>query len=400
VTATSRRLLAALLFAFPRPFRDEYGADMEACFADRLAVVRRQGRRAVARLWLRTAANLVMAGCAERRRSSFLSMPAASEGHPMTGWTQDLRYALRRLRQEPGYTAFVVLTLALGLAANVAVFSVVNGVLWTALPFPDSGRLVAIYGRFLPESGFDFPQFSLSNPELLDYGTENRTMAAVGGWQSVTVTVGGSGEEPERVPAVNATPGLFSVLRVPPYMGRVLGDGDRESGPASVALLSHGFWKRRFGARADIVGQPIVINGTPRTVVGVMPGTFDFPAGVQVWLPMYIDPASPGNRQGHSTDAIGRLADGVGIEQASREMDVLMAGWKGRFPAIHTGHFLYLAPLLEDTIGDVRPALSVLLAATGLLLLIVCANVASLVLARAERRAREAAIRSALGSGR
>ncbi len=318
----------------------------------------------------------------------------------MAGWTHDLRFAVRRLGREPIYALFVVLTLALGIGANVGVFSVVNGVLIRALPFPDSDRLVAIWGRFLPESGFDFPQFSLSIPELVDYQHENRTMAGVGGWLDDTVTIGGVGEEPERVSSAAVTPSLFDVLRVPPALGRVFGDSDRQTGPEPVVILSYAFWQRRFAGRLDIVGQSVVLNGTSRTIVGVMPRRFEFPAGAVLWTPLVIDPANPGNRQAHSYSAIGRLADKVAFETARQEMDVLMRGWRQRFPAIHTGHYLYLTPLLEDTVGGVKSVLLVVLAATAFLLLIVCANIASLVLARAEGRAREAAIRIALGSGR
>jgi putative ABC transport system permease protein len=346
---------------------------------------------------------MVLSGMAERWRSSLTLHqpgPPPRRGAFMAGWTQDLRFAIRRLRREPIYALFVVLTLALGIGANVAVFSVVNGVLIRALPFPDSDRLVAIWSRFLPESGFDFPQFDLSVPELVDYQQENRTMAGVGGWQTGTANVGSAGEEPERVRAAAVTPGLFNVLKVPPALGRIFGDGDRQTGPDAVVILSHAFWQRRFAGRQDIVGQSVVVNGTPRTIVGVMPRSFEFPSGTLIWTPLVIDPADLGSRQAHSFSAIARLADNVTYETARQEMDVLMRGWRDRFPSIHSGHFLYLTPLLEDRVGSVKPILLVVLAATAFLLLIGCANVASLVLARAETRAREAAIRSALGSGR
>ncbi len=398
------RAVTWLLHAFPRRFRDTYAADMTADFTDRLSDARRSGTRAAISLWSRVASDIVVAGLAERRHSSIIP---AGEPHRaqhwssfMTGWTQDLQYAWRRLRRQPGYGVFVVMTLALGIAANVAVFSVVNGVLLTPLPYDQSDRLVAVRGRFLPESGFDFPQFPLSYPELLDYRNENRTMAGVAAWDTGTATIGGRGEEPELVDAAIITPNLFSVLRATPQLGRIFGDADRRVGPAAAVILSHGYWQRRFGGHENIVGQGIVVNGTVRTVVGVMPKGFDFPPDTRLWTPLTIDPANMGSRQAHGTRVIARLADGVSFETAQAEMDVLMAGWRKRLPEIHTGHFLFLAPLLDDTVGTVRAILRVLLAATTFLLLIVCANVASLVLARAERHARELAIRSALGSGR
>jgi putative ABC transport system permease protein len=398
------RVVTWLLLAFPRRFRDAYAADIAADFSDRLAVVRTSGRRAVFAFWARTAANVIAAGLAERRQSSFVSeLPAPPGPHRrvlMIGWTQDLPYAWRRLRREPAYALFVVLTLALGIGANVAVFSVVNGVLLKPLPYAESNRLVAVWGRFLPESGFDFPQFPLSIPEFVDYRNENRTFASLGAWETNTVTIGGRGEEPERVGGAAITPSLFAVLRATPELGRLFGEADRLDGPAGAVILSHALWQRRFGGRKDIVGQSLVMNGTARTIVGVMPKSFAFPPDARIWAPLVINPANLGSRQSHGTDVIGRLADGVEFETAQREMDVLMRGWRERLPVIHTGHFLYLAPLLDDTVGTVRSILRVLLAATAFLLLIVCANVASLILARAERRARELAIRTALGSGR
>ncbi|HEX5217287.1 MAG TPA: ABC transporter permease [Vicinamibacterales bacterium] len=403
MTGAGARVFAALLRAFPRSFRDAYGPDMAAAFDDRRRAARRTGRLAVAALWLRTAINLTAAGIAERRRSSLtidsIALPSAHRGHLMNGWLQDIRYALRRLRREPGYALFVIATLTLGIGANVAVFSIVDSVLLHALPYDRSDRLVGIWGRFLPESGFDFPQFVLSNPEYLDYQRDNRSVEKVGALQQTNMTIGGAGEEPERIRGAVVTPSLFDVLRATPARGRLFTADDRP-GPNGVVILSDGLWRRRFGGRDDVVGAQITVNGSARTVVGVMPKSFDYPEGNTIWTPLYIDPANPGGRSSHSTRAIGRLKDGVTLETAANEMAVMMQGWRQQYPTVHNGHFLYLSSMLEDTVGDVRPVLRLLLAATAFLLLIVCANVASLVLARAERRAREVAIRAALGSGR
>jgi putative ABC transport system permease protein len=400
-----------LLRAFPRRFRDAYGDDMSADFSRRLDAARSAGRLPAIAFWLRTGANLITSGLAERRRSSFIvAVPGANAPQPahqlkkrgrlMSGWTQDLRFALRRLRHERGYAAFVALTLALGIGANVAVFSVVDGVLWRSLPFYQADRLIGVWGRFLPESGFDFPQFVLSNPEYFDYRMENRTMADVGAWLQSTATLGGPGENPERVEAAVATPSLFSVLGARPLLGRVINETDPPPGPSSVVVLSHSLWQSRFGGREDILTQRLLVNGTSRVIVGVMPPDFDFPEGARFWVPLVITSSVLQQRQSHGTRAIARLKDGVTIEAARQEMTVLMNGWRERYPKIHAGHFLYLNPLMDDIVGDVRPALKVVAAATAFLLLIVCANVASLALARAERRGRESAIRAALGSGR
>ena len=378
---------------------------MAADFARRLHAARARGFSNVIVLWCRTAVDVVAAGLRERRRSSLdVTIPGAlapsKRGGLMNGWTQDLRFAWRRLRREPGYAAFVTLTLALGIGANVAVFSVVDGVLLRALPHDQPDRLVGVWGRFLPESGFDFPQFVLSNPEYFDYRAENRTMAEVGAWSTSTATVGGPGDNPERLLAAVATPSLFSVLRAQPLLGRLINDSDPPPGPTSVAVLSHALWQSRFGGRADILEQRITINGTSRAIVGVMPKEFDFPEGARLWVPLVITSSVLEARQSHGLRAVARLKDGVTLQAAREEMTVLMNGWRERFPRIHTGHFLYLNPLMDDVVGTVRPALGVVSAATAFLLFIVCANVASLALARAERRARESAIRAALGSGR
>ena len=399
------RAFRLLLRAFPRGFRARYGEDMAADFTGRLAAARRRGTGPALAFWLRTGLNLIAAGVAERRQSSLIvnhpgALVPGKRGNLMRGWTQDLRYAVRRLRREPAYATFVAVTLALGIGANVAVFSVVDGVLWRALPYEQADRLIGVWGRFNPESGFDFPQFALSPPEYFDYRVENRTLADVGAYIGSSGTVGGAGENPERVAAAIATPSLFSVLRAKPLLGRVINESDPPPGPSSVVVLSHALWMSRFGGRPEAVGERLLVNGTSRLVVGVMPREFDVPAGTQFWVPLVITTSDTAARQSHSLQAIGRLKDGVTLEEARAEMDVLMRGWQARFPNIHTGHFLYLNPMIDDVVGDVRPALKVVAAATGFLLLIVCANVASLALARAERRSREAAIRTALGSGR
>ena len=187
----------------------------------------------------------------------------------MSGWTQDFRFAFRRLRREPGYALFVTLTLALGIGANVAVFSVVDGVLLRSLPFHEADRLVGVWGRFLPESGFDFSQFVLSNPEYFDYRMENRTMADVGAWSTSSGTVGGPGENPERLAAAIATPSLFSVLRAKPLLGRMINETDPPPGPSSVVLLSHSLWLSRFGGRDDVINQRLTINGTQNKAIKI-----------------------------------------------------------------------------------------------------------------------------------
>lgn len=401
---TVELLFAGLLYLYPRRFRSEYAVDMRRCFADRWAEAARDRRRAF--LLVSTLANVCTTAAAERWRSSLDATVAPSPVVPSTGGfmstlVQDVRYAMRLLRRQPGFSLFVVLTLAIGIGANTAVFSVVNGVLLKPLPFPDSERLVSVIGRFDPESGFNFPEFPLSGPEYVDYRSESRAMEDVAAYRRFSVTVGGPGAEPERVIAALASANLFSVLQVTPVAGRPFGAADDAPDAPATAILSYGYWHGRFGGEPSVVGRVVPMNGVPTTIVGVMPEGFTFPGTTtRIWQPLQIDPANPGNRKGHDIRAIGRLAQGTTVESATVEMRTLMNGWKARFPDIHTGHYLFLRPLLDDVAGSVRPALMLLLGATAFVLLIVCANVSNMVLARGELRVREMAIRGALGANR
>lgn len=385
------RLVRVLLALYPRAFRRAYAADMTRLFAERHAEAVRDGRPW--RFTLRALANLAATGIAERWQG----------GRPtMTGFARDIRYALRLLRRQPSFALFVILTLGVGIGASTAIFSVVNTVLLRPLPYDDADRLVRVWGRFDPESGFDFPQFPLSNPEFLEYQAHTRALEAIGAFANSAVTVGGdAASDPERVRAAAFTAAMFDALHVAPAPGRPFSAEEMQPGGPDVAVLSHGYWQTRFGGDASVLGRKVSINGRPTEVVGVMPEGFGYPSlETRLWTPLRIDPADPGGRSSHGVHAIARLADGASFESARAELAVLMEDWKVRFPDVHTGHYLFLQPLLEDVAGTVRPTLLTLLGATGLVLLIVCANVASLVLARGEGRTREIAIRGALGSDR
>jgi putative ABC transport system permease protein len=392
----------ALLRLYPRAFREAYAEDMELLFVERLRELRSPGARV--EFLTRTIGNIAFTAFAERWTRQPPSLPTPfpkKKGEPMTGFLQDARYAFRLLRRQPAFALFVVLTLAIGIGANSAVFSVVNGVLLRPLPFEESDRLVAIWGRFDPESGFDFPRFVLSNPEYVDYRNHSRAVGEMAAYQQRSTTVGTPGSDPERVPSAAVTSSLFPLLRVQPALGRAFTAQEDTPSGAPVAVLSHGYWRSRFGGDPSIIGRVISMNGVPTQVIGVMPATFAYPRpDTDIWVPLRINPANPGNRQGHSTRAIGRLAPGVELATARAELQSLMGDWKATYPDIHTGHYLFIRPLLEDVAGTIRPALLLLLAATGFVLLIVCANVASVVMARGEARIREMAIRGALGAER
>jgi predicted permease len=315
----------------------------------------------------------------------------------MSGIFQDMRYAARQVRKAPGFAAIAVITLALGIGANTAIFSVVNGVLLRPLAMRDPDRLVRIW-HTPPQSSFPgISTFSVSPANYLDWQSQNHVFEtmAIYGFRGFTLT---SGDKPEQVDVGAVSADFFPMLGVRPEFGRVLSPDEDHPGRSNVVVLSHRLWQERFGSNRNIVGKYVKLDGANYLVAGVMPASFRFPDFAQMWTPLAWTDQEKAVRGNHNLVVVARLRPGIEMKQAQAEMNTISGRLEQQYPTDDKGWGAVVIPLHADMVSDVRPALLVLLGAVGFILLIACVNVTNLSLARIFSRHKEIAIRTAMGA--
>jgi predicted permease len=305
---------------------------------------------------------------------------------------QDLQYSIRTLRKNPGFTLAAILALGLGIGAN----SLIDGVLLRPLPFAQSDRLVNVWETSLARN---IPRMVAAPGNYYDWRHQN-VFSAIGAYQQSTFTLASNEAEPERFLGAICDTGFFATLHVSPIQGRLFTDDEDQPGRGEVVLIGYGLWRQRFGGDPKVVGRTLTLEGHPRTVIGIMPEDFQYPGQSVMWSPFALDGPTKARRDFHRFRVIGRLKDGVSLDRARSEFTTIGTRLAKDFPFFNKDETITVNPMLEDVVGQIRPAMLVLLAAVAFVLLIACANVANLLLAKAAARQREISIRASLGAGR